>query len=238
MALIWISIHAPSRERLSVFGYCRFYCYFNPRSLAGATSPYVMPCVPTLISIHAPSRERRGKYPHHSVSFYFNPRSLAGATFMDSRACVCTLISIHAPSRERLALTAPAVLHHFSFQSTLPRGSDAVRGKGISQNYLFQSTLPRGSDSYGSLLMEVLVYFNPRSLAGATFFTLNSHSRFLISIHAPSRERPDCKKSYRYRLHFNPRSLAGATSLFSFNFGDLSNFNPRSLAGATILSTA
>ncbi len=56
-------------------------------------------------------------------------------------------------------------------------------------------------------------YFNPRSLAGATK-SKNSHAAaFIISIHAPSRER-------RYRIidtssrdcYFNPRSLAGATS--------------------------
>ena len=33
-------------------------------------------------------------------------------------------------------------------------------------------------------------YFNPRSLAGATFIMLADLARYLISIHAPSRERP------------------------------------------------
>ena len=76
-----ISIHAPSRERLTV------------EQAADRVA---------WISIHAPSRERRMSHAVLIVyKVHFNPRSLAGATFMDSRACVCTLISIHAPSRER-----------------------------------------------------------------------------------------------------------------------------------------
>ncbi len=55
-----ISIHAPSRERLS-------YNYLKAHGVP--------------ISIHAPSRERRSYYYIYSrYTFYFNPRSLAGAT--------------------------------------------------------------------------------------------------------------------------------------------------------------
>ena len=103
-----------------------------------------------------------------------------------------------------------------AFQSTLPRGSDAVaaahlqaaqisihapsRERQIIQSpfrliFLFQSTLPRGSDIAFKISKAAADYFNPRSLAGATtnsFFTLFS-SR-----------------------HFNPRSLAGATVTISY----------------------
>ena len=80
---------------------------------------------------------------------------------------LCSSISIHAPSRERqLLVGALAVL--FLFQSTLPRGSDAVPSLHGVTIWRFQSTLPRGSDPNG------IVY----GAAG------------VISIHAPSRERP------------------------------------------------
>ena len=77
---------------------------------------------------------------------------------------------------------------------------------------IFQSTLPHGSDLTISLSHGIVTNFNPRSLTGATFYavfpcwhwryfnprsltgaTSNSNLWFLvtlISIHAPSRERP------------------------------------------------
>ena len=75
-----ISIHAPSRERRQGDRVIILHKYFNPRSLAGATS------FPILAS-----RFRR----------HFNPRSLAGATKPIVGTNVVTGISIHAPSRER-----------------------------------------------------------------------------------------------------------------------------------------
>ena len=58
----------------------------------------------------------------------------------------------------------------------------------------------------------VLFYFNPRSLAGATEQRLTLGASLIISIHAPSRERQQviARRQRAYR-HFNPRSLAGAT---------------------------
>ena len=53
----------------------------------------------------------------------------------------------------------------------------------------FQSTLPRGSD------VDNMEIFAP----------------IVISIHAPSRERPLSKRFSAIARHFNPRSLAGAT---------------------------
>ena len=118
------------------------------------------------ISIHAPSRER-----HSDVqgrlrrSQDFNPRSLTGATIFH-------ILFVSA----------------FSFQSTLPHGSDA----GVKNGRAFLSD------------------FNPRSLTGATSFAISPINapifqstlphgsdcicicfivRILISIHAPSRER-------------------------------------------------
>ena len=119
----------------------------------------------------------------------FNPRSLAGATKANEWAIRCVHISIHAPSRERPTFTGH-LLHILVFQSTLPRGSDDSQ---ISLN-------------------AASANFNPRSLAGATFYCLaggrhgllfqstlprgsdreqptNSGLMPSISIHAPSRER-------------------------------------------------
>ena len=123
-----------------------------------------------------------------------------------------TCISIHAPSRERLIVL---MLKHyiFLFQSTLPRGSDysaGDRGKNftdfnprslagatttewdfVGKRYKFQSTLPRGSDLSRTYEIFYRGNFNPRSLAGATKLRSYTESIIHISIHAPSRERPN-----------------------------------------------
>ena len=104
------------------------------------------------------------------LQWHFNPRSLAGATLENTSVSITDTISIHAPSRERQAFTAWEALFN-----------------------LFQSTLPRGSDVNNQINTQAKRYFNPRSLAGATF--------------ARCRQRGDCKD-------FNPRSLAGATQFF------------------------
>ena len=102
-----ISIHAPSRERhyptivyvlQSLFQstlprgsdgkhhhHQHIHSDFNPRSLAGATTPLHHPFQYYRISIHAPSRERLDKKCISQSCFYFNPRSLAGATRRLSR---------------------------------------------------------------------------------------------------------------------------------------------------------
>ena len=141
-----ISIHAPSRERLSNF--------VSYRDLSG-------------ISIHAPSRERPGynlfrsptlefqsTLPHGSdLSLIlrgwkprnFNPRSLTGATTQPSLADQTFAISIHAPSRER-HLAKQEFLALLKFQSTLPHGSDFKIFEPWDCVITFQSTLPHGSD--------------------------------------------------------------------------------------------
>ena len=80
--VIYISIHAPSRERRKSKTCVLNNCYFNPRSLTGATQVLRMDLQTKAISIHAPSRERRLR------------------CLRDYR---CRDISIHAPSRERQA---------------------------------------------------------------------------------------------------------------------------------------
>ena len=141
-----ISIHAPSRGRLSLYRQSLRYTIFQstpPRggdhthgsglsdlSIFQSTPPRggdkqrQIAFVPQLISIHAPSRGRRGQNLKVRCQLY---------------------ISIHAPSRGRLVMR---VVHGFFtlFQSTPPRGGDALK----------RIFLPSHKD------------FNPRPLAGAT----------------------------------------------------------------------
>ena len=118
---------------------------------------------------------------------HFNPRSLAGATYVNGNKLTGVifqstlprgsdgygafngcflLISIHAPSRER---------------QTLSNNSRLLQA--------FQSTLPRGSDFTLWPVYRLPSHFNPRSLAGATMRCIVYPTEYLISIHAPSRER-------------------------------------------------
>ena len=97
------------------------------------------------------------------------------------------------------------------FQSTLPCGSDTPYLIAAVYSCAFQSTLPCGSDARGVSGPDERFYFNPRSLAGATEPVEKGQYQPKISIHAPSRERPNSPNVGRGNKHFNPRSLAGAT---------------------------
>ena len=167
-------------------------------------------------------------------------------------------ISIHAPSRER-----------------------PITAYQLRQCKPFQSTLPHGSDRKSWALYVTDFYFNPRSLTGATGVAVKPNTgtsgfqstlphgsdpavlisvrlHHLISIHAPSRERPKLTPVLSvWHAYFNPRSLTGATFIIHFYWPSLSafqstlphgsdppgalhfwqytNFNPRSLTGATVL---
>ena len=143
--------------------------------------------------------------------FHFNPRSLAGATLSAS--------------------TSPA---SYPFQSTLPCGSDLRANRSRNAAARFQSTLPCGSDPIARTVTAGNINFNPRSLAGATGWAFGSEDIFLISIHAPLRERRCLIVFAGYQRDFNPRSLAGATFALLYRQGLRHDFNPRSLAGATV----
>ena len=123
---------------------------------------------------------------------------------------------------------------------------------------LFQSTLPRGSDINLVSLLHLHAYFNPRSLAGATLASLSSifinkfqstlprgsdgdgvscFVRQVISIHAPSRERPFFKPPLREQGRISIHAPS-RERLFALTRGRRLRkyFNPRSLAGATLLN--
>ena len=133
----------------------------------GATFVFTANVFPLTFQSNAPrGSDSNGRSASTSVRD-FNPRSLAGATRLLSRLIQQYAISIHAPSRERLpvyldssillAISTPRLprgsddttwflpAHNCYFNSTLPRGSDAVSDCDVSDEK-FQSTLPRGSD--------------------------------------------------------------------------------------------
>ena len=102
------------------------YChYFNPRSLAGATSAHPYGHKYSKISIHAPSRERLSRRLRSDVSRHFNPRSLAGATQANIRRSVFDNFN---PRSLAGAILSSVLLQLMElFQSTLPRGSEASK---------------------------------------------------------------------------------------------------------------
>ena len=163
-----ISIHAPSRERRSASASLIMVSVFQstlPRGSDAATR--LSNSLPPSISIHAPSRERLSTAWLMLTSSNFNPRSLAGATGIDIAAGDMDFISIHAPSRERLRYgKLPNVA--LKFQSTLPRGSDFYLPVICFLPDCISIHAPsRERRLTGALLLQD-VYFNPRSLAGAT----------------------------------------------------------------------
>ena len=192
----------------------RFVSYvhhFNPRSLTGATVWYTWYDGSFLFQSTLPHGSDREKIMKHRQEQF---------------------ISIHAPSRER---PMNIFVGHLLpvFQSTLPHGSDPERSNIIHDYHIsihapsrerrssapklgvstaFQSTLPHGSDAEILRALKSCVrHFNPRSLTGATVKLTDKQREQLISIHAPSRERPIIRLLVMLIINFNPRSLTGAT---------------------------
>ena len=143
-----------------------------------------------------------------------------------------------------------------TFQSTLPRGSDASAlsanyNLGISihapsrERHYANAAWPHGHNisihapsrerRLRSLLWLIrpLLFQStlPRGSDFIDMFRTGTYNR--ISIHAPSRERRLSPCSCSADGNFNPRSLAGATSFSSSFSFKVFYFNPRSLAGAT-----
>ena len=126
---------------------------FNPRSLAGAT-------VTMLVML--------------SALAYFNPRSLAGATRGPKGDTGPQGISIHAPSRERLCLSVPLVkLRIISIHA--PSRERLLFSLNKFANLTISIHAPsreRPKKHFKDCWRNQ--YFNPRSLAGATWRRLRS----------------------------------------------------------------
>ena len=184
-----ISIHAPSRERRIGFNKTFDTQGFQSTLPRGSDNPTRRP--------QPQERLFQSTLPRGSddiITLYLSLRR----------------ISIHAPSRERR--TGCACIHIAdTFQSTLPRGSDL---NIILGDYLVKISIhaPSRERRVGHIDKHHCRNFNPRSLAGATQISeryTSSHQfqstlprgsdwkcsikiiGITISIHAPSRERPE-----------------------------------------------
>ena len=140
---------------------------FNPRSLAGATGIYASLDWLENISIHAPLRERLQAYWLRIMTDdNFNPRSLAGATL-----CAFIENSIKAYFNPRSLAGATATSENAglmsAFQSTLPCGSDSNL-LAFALRHAISIHAPLRERPVKSTLFTYPLYFNPRSLAGAT----------------------------------------------------------------------
>ena len=127
------------------------------------------------------------------------------------------------------------MLRRFTFQSTLPHGSDPRRTPHTSANLIISIHAPsRERPSVNHFFIVFFWYFNPRSLTGATavpqearlcYINFNPRSLTGATYGIPA---------YGYAGNdFNPRSLTGATQLLRLNLFRMADFNPRSLTGAT-----
>ena len=161
-----ISIHAPSRERQGEQCDGQICCYFNPRSLTGATSIWVAILLCTIISIHAPSRERRAA-----------ARYLKGAMGFQS-----TL-----PRGSDLK-PLPRPLVPTAFQSTLPRGSDITENTLKNIQLDFNPRSLAGATSNPVWYIQAISIHAPSRERRRPFLWPRQSTG--ISIHAPSRERP------------------------------------------------
>ena len=77
-----ISIHAPLRERNSIFDNEKGAQLFQSTLPYGSDQKFFEVERQAKISIHAPLRERGNKHGSMAKRNHFNPRSLTGATFL------------------------------------------------------------------------------------------------------------------------------------------------------------
>ena len=120
-------------------------------------------------------------------------------------------ISIHAPLRERrLAFFARTWGNYISIHAPLrERRTSTGLPLLISE---FQSTLPYGSDPLATRAFATGIYFNPRSLTGATFFSTKPNVAAIFQSTLPYGSDPSYNCVSVAPMYFNPRSLTGATS--------------------------
>ena len=142
--------------------------HFNPRSLTGAT------CAPTESTM--------------PVVLFQSTLPYGSDLFANFKIKTTPTISIHAPLRERPCLSNRInIHHHFN-----PRSLTGATGSRQEQSGILWDFNPRsltGATPRDSVITKVPAHFNPRSLTGATPRNDMVNHSFLISIHAPLRER-------------------------------------------------
>ena len=121
-------------------------------------------------------------------------------------------ISIHAPSRERRA-SALSANYNLGISIHAPSRERRRYDCRLPFGSSFQSTLPRGSDLRSGVDgWLTIIYFNPRSLAGATLIGSKYFlSLFIFQSTLPRGSDASLAFSRATLAYFNPRSLAGAT---------------------------
>ena len=213
--------------------YCSLLPAFQSTLPRGSDSGPTMPPRELLISIHAPSRERRGGIYRRDDACRFQSTLPRGSDRMHRQKCRCKAISIHAPSRERpkqaevqaaqskISIHAPSRERPAQLRRVPPLHRISIHAP--SRERLHINCIAKG----------LYFYFNPRSLAGATFFIVKIGFGTIISIHAPSRERPitlnDVPTDAVFQSTLPRGSDLGSGNMISTGY----HFNPRSLAGAT-----
>ena len=141
--------------------------YFNPRFLAGATMSKRIEIGAFRFQSTLPYGSDRFLSFLKSLFLVFQSTLPCGSDSIRINAAEFILISIHAPLRER------PTLHNIT--SYLPN---------------FNPRSLTGATRAAKLQCTRLHNFNPRSLTGATQGAQIIRNAFIISIHAPSRERP------------------------------------------------
>ena len=189
-----ISIHAPLRERYSIYKQQKADNAFQSTLPYGSDLNLVLSLLTELFQSTLPYGSELRRYLDYHGNINFNPRSLTGASRVLERCVLHGKISIHAPSRER-----PALLPSHCDTPIISIHAPSRERRAIS-----------------SMGCPLYAYFNPRSLARATVNGFSFVSSSSISIHAPSRERLHIHKFKLFSGYFNPRSLAGATVFLSF----------------------
>ena len=209
---LWISIHAPLRERQQS---CLIYDYNQQfqSTLPCGSDMYATdsPFIRFIFQSTLPCGSDNIKFLTIILNFSFQSTLPCGSDRENPVWCQIYKISIHAPLRERHIVYITNT-NLYQFQSTLPCGSDF--------------TVPLELSDY-SISIHAPLRERPASNAALDDY-------LIISIHAPLRERLKRLMSFSQKSDFNPRSLAGATVIFVIIQFRAQHFNPRSLAGATL----
>ena len=118
----------------------------------------------------------------------FNPRFLAGATSAGSGGGDIAEFQSTLPyGSESHKFTLQLKYNDFNPRSLT--GATWLKNLILFRCLIFQSTLPYGSDHQDEQIQANTYHFNPRSLTGATITQHIKIQHFIISIHAPLRER-------------------------------------------------
>ncbi len=139
------------------------------------------------VSIHAPVKERHNQSPAYRRHTSFNSRSREGATEQRRPLSRTKEVSIHAPVKERPFFRIISALN-CGFNSRSREGATcryaARSAAGCSFNSRSREGATRLCKSSG-----LWFGFNSRSREGATYKNRICQSLFLVSIHAPVKER-------------------------------------------------